>query len=88
VTPSGRPGRVLVVGGGIAGLATARALYRHGIECDVVERARGWPHPGAGMFVSEPGSSRGQGAHTDVPAPVGVCTAYCRKMPVRGLGLT
>ena len=30
----GRAGRVLVVGGGIAGLATARALHRHGIECD------------------------------------------------------
>jgi len=31
MSPGGRPDRVLVVGGGIAGLATARALYRHGI---------------------------------------------------------
>jgi glycine/D-amino acid oxidase-like deaminating enzyme len=31
--------RVLVVGGGIAGLATARALLQRGIEPDVVERA-------------------------------------------------
>ena len=46
-----RPDRVLVVGGGIAGLATARALYRRGVECDVVERAEGWKHPGAGMYL-------------------------------------
>lgn len=43
--------RVLVVGGGIAGLAIARALRPHGIECDVIERAQGWSHPGAGMFL-------------------------------------
>jgi 2-polyprenyl-6-methoxyphenol hydroxylase-like FAD-dependent oxidoreductase len=42
---------VLVVGGGIAGLATARALRPHGIECEVVERAPGWSHPGAGMYL-------------------------------------
>ncbi len=46
-----RAERVLVVGGGIAGLATARALHRHGIECDVVERAEQWTHPGAGMYL-------------------------------------
>ena len=43
--------RVLVVGGGIAGLATARALLRQGIECDVVERAAAWTHAGAGMYL-------------------------------------
>ncbi len=31
-------GRVLVVGAGLGGLATARALAGHGIECRVVER--------------------------------------------------
>ena len=31
-------GRVLVAGGGIAGLATAAALGRHGIPCVVLER--------------------------------------------------
>jgi FAD-dependent urate hydroxylase len=46
-----RPARILVVGGGIAGLATARALHRRGIECDVVERSEGWQHPGAGMYL-------------------------------------
>jgi 2-polyprenyl-6-methoxyphenol hydroxylase-like FAD-dependent oxidoreductase len=43
--------RVLVVGGGIAGLATARALLRQGIECDVVERAAAWQQAGGGMFL-------------------------------------
>jgi 2-polyprenyl-6-methoxyphenol hydroxylase-like FAD-dependent oxidoreductase len=43
--------RVLVVGGGIAGLAAARALLRRGIEPDVVERAAAWSQPGAGMYL-------------------------------------
>ena len=46
-----RAENVLMVGGGIAGLATARALHRHGIECDVVERAEHSKHPGAGMYL-------------------------------------
>jgi 2-polyprenyl-6-methoxyphenol hydroxylase-like FAD-dependent oxidoreductase len=46
-----RPQRVLVVGGGIAGVATARALLQRGIEADVVERAAAWSHPGAGMYL-------------------------------------
>jgi FAD-dependent urate hydroxylase len=43
--------RALVVGGGIAGLGTAGALLRRGIECDVLERAGGWTHAGAGMYL-------------------------------------
>ena len=43
--------RVLVVGGGIAGLATARALLSQGIESDVVERGDRWPQPGAGVYL-------------------------------------
>lgn len=46
-----RPDRVLVVGGGIAGLATARALSRQGLECTIVERSDGWEHAGAGMYL-------------------------------------
>src|ERR1700754_1876632 len=43
--------RVLVVGGGIAGLATARALRLRGIEADVVERRATRSHPGAGVYL-------------------------------------
>jgi FAD binding domain len=43
--------RVLVVGGGIAGLAAAGALLRRGIGPDVVERAAAWSQPGAGMYL-------------------------------------
>jgi FAD-dependent urate hydroxylase len=46
-----QPQRVLVVGGGIAGLATARALQQQGLEADVVERAAAWSHPGTGMYL-------------------------------------
>lgn len=42
---------VLVVGGGIAGLATARALIQRGAEVDVVERAPRRSHPGAGVYL-------------------------------------
>jgi 2-polyprenyl-6-methoxyphenol hydroxylase-like FAD-dependent oxidoreductase len=47
----GEERRVLVVGGGIAGLATAHALGRNGIPCDVIERSTAWSHPGAGMYL-------------------------------------
>jgi 2-polyprenyl-6-methoxyphenol hydroxylase-like FAD-dependent oxidoreductase len=50
-----RPERVLVVGGGIAGLACARALAGRGIGCDVVERSRSWPESGTGFYL--PGNS-------------------------------
>ena len=46
-----KPHRVLVVGGGIAGLATARAVLSYGIECDVVERSAVWSHPGTGVYL-------------------------------------
>ncbi len=44
--------RVLVTGGGIAGLATARALLRRGFERDAVDRAAARSHPDAGMSLS------------------------------------
>ena len=43
--------RVLIVGGGIAGLATAAGLMREGIECEVVERAERWAPLGAGIVL-------------------------------------
>ncbi len=42
-------GRVLVVGAGIAGLATARALKSRGVGADVVERRPEPPGPGFGL---------------------------------------
>jgi len=47
--------RMLVVGAGIAGLATARALGQAGFQVEVVERQPRWRHPGAGMYL--PGNS-------------------------------
>lgn len=43
------PGRVLIVGAGIAGLATACALSRLGIPVDVVERRSELPQGGLGL---------------------------------------
>ena len=43
--------RVLVVGGGIAGLATARALGRRDIAAEVVERVSVRSHVGAGVYL-------------------------------------
>jgi 2-polyprenyl-6-methoxyphenol hydroxylase-like FAD-dependent oxidoreductase len=42
---------ILIVGGGIAGLALACALKRRGIECQIVERASTWAPVGAGIIL-------------------------------------
>ncbi|MCR9098059.1 MAG: FAD-dependent monooxygenase [bacterium] len=44
--------RALIVGGGIAGLATAAGLHRSGIECEVLERRDDWAPTGAGIVMS------------------------------------
>ncbi len=44
--------RFLIVGGGIAGLATAAFLERAGCRCLVVERAECWAPVGAGIVLS------------------------------------
>jgi 2-polyprenyl-6-methoxyphenol hydroxylase-like FAD-dependent oxidoreductase len=43
--------RILIVGGGIAGLAMARAGRQAGLECEIVERATSWQIAGAGIYV-------------------------------------
>ena len=43
--------RILIVGGGIGGLATARALDRRGFRPQIVERAAEWPKSGTGMYL-------------------------------------
>jgi len=49
------PERVLIVGGGVAGLACARALANRGIACEVAERSPAWPESGTGLYL--PGNS-------------------------------
>jgi 2-polyprenyl-6-methoxyphenol hydroxylase-like FAD-dependent oxidoreductase len=43
--------RVLVVGGGVAGLALGRALQRRGCFPDIIERNAGWSDAGTGMYL-------------------------------------
>ena len=45
------PGRILIAGGGIAGLTLAAALQRRGIEPVLVERSTAWEAVGAGIAV-------------------------------------
>ena len=43
--------RILVVGGGIAGLAVARALSRAGFSAEVAERELTWAEAGTGVYL-------------------------------------
>jgi FAD-dependent urate hydroxylase len=43
--------RVLIVGGGIAGLALAPPLARAGAAVEVIERAPAWPREGTGIYL-------------------------------------
>jgi FAD-dependent urate hydroxylase len=43
--------RILVVGGGLAGLALARALGRAGFAPELIEREAGWGDAGTGMYL-------------------------------------
>jgi FAD-dependent urate hydroxylase len=43
--------RILIVGGGIAGLATARAFHQRGFRPQIIERAAEWPEAGTGMYM-------------------------------------
>jgi 2-polyprenyl-6-methoxyphenol hydroxylase-like FAD-dependent oxidoreductase len=43
--------RVLIVGGGMAGLAAAIALRQHGLTPEIVEQADAWSSSGAGLYL-------------------------------------
>jgi 2-polyprenyl-6-methoxyphenol hydroxylase-like FAD-dependent oxidoreductase len=47
--------KVLIVGGGIAGLSVATALSMRSIDCEIVERDREWTTIGAGVTLSPNG---------------------------------
>ncbi len=68
-------GSVLVVGGGVAGRAVARALARHGMGCTVVERRES---VGRGTGVNLPGNAVRALAELGVPE-----RALARGVPVR-----
>jgi len=43
--------RILIVGGGIAGLALGRALRAQGVVPEIIERAASWPAAGTGLYL-------------------------------------
>jgi 2-polyprenyl-6-methoxyphenol hydroxylase-like FAD-dependent oxidoreductase len=43
--------RILIVGGGIAGLTLATALHRHGLPAELVEHSTAWDATGAGILL-------------------------------------
>jgi 2-polyprenyl-6-methoxyphenol hydroxylase-like FAD-dependent oxidoreductase len=43
--------RILIVGGGIAGLALGRALREQGVLPEIIERAASWPTGGTGLYL-------------------------------------
>jgi len=43
--------RILIVGGGIAGLTLATALHWHGLSAELVERSTAWDATGAGILL-------------------------------------
>jgi 2-polyprenyl-6-methoxyphenol hydroxylase-like FAD-dependent oxidoreductase len=49
--------RILIVGGGIAGLTLATALHQYGLTAELVERSPAWHAAGAGIAVQPNGMS-------------------------------
>jgi 2-polyprenyl-6-methoxyphenol hydroxylase-like FAD-dependent oxidoreductase len=76
-------GRILIAGGGIAGLTLAAALHRRGLDAEVVERGADWRPVGAGIAVQPNGVRvlRGLG----LGEPVGRAGAVIRRWQFRAL---
>ena len=71
--------RILIVGGGIAGLALGRALREQGVVPEIIERAASWPTRGTGLYL--PGNGvRALGALglADTVLARAVCMSYQR----------
>ena len=64
----GTAGRVLIAGGGIAGLAMRRALHRRGLPSLVLERRR--EPDEAGLAINLPGNAVRALGHTEPAAAV------------------
>jgi len=80
--------RILIVGGGIAGLAMARAGRRRGLGCEVVERAATRPTAGAGIYVPGNGmAALGELGLADAVAESGAVVARRRLFDDRGRSL-
>ncbi len=47
--------RILIVGGGIAGLTLAAALHQHGFQAELIERSHEWQAVGGGIAVQPNG---------------------------------
>ena len=47
-------GRVLIIGGGIGGMATAIALRKHDVPVDMIEIGPEWKAYGAGITITSP----------------------------------
>jgi 2-polyprenyl-6-methoxyphenol hydroxylase-like FAD-dependent oxidoreductase len=71
--------RVLIVGGGIAGLALAPMLARTGIAVEVIERERGWHDAGSSKSTS-PSCGQPSGRASRYIGPS--CTRSCGKRRV------
>lgn len=52
---SGRPGHVLIVGGGVAGFAVAAGLHDRGVPVEIAERLPSWDVAGYGLSLRPAG---------------------------------
>jgi 2-heptyl-3-hydroxy-4(1H)-quinolone synthase len=71
--------RILIVGGGIAGLALGRALREQGVVPEIIERAASWPTRGTGLYLPGNGvRALGVLGLADTVLARAVCMSYQR----------